>query len=230
MLYLLINVTEKFIFCLVVNEEMLDDEKHANVNGNRKLLKKKYQVSDSDGGAQKDIAKNDTKILIFESDDEGLPLSSVFKIKHQESDYAGNDQKQNIDKGGTSSFDSDKTEKRMPLSSVLNTKDGSIQGQSDTKEFMGNEVNEALDEVDQITGIKRTIEGCEIERGVGCVRHDSEETPKMRVTESQCGRVENDLKVDVQDEENFVVEARIDDTSKSELVKDQPVNNLYNDK
>ncbi|KAF5198836.1 hypothetical protein FRX31_011577, partial [Thalictrum thalictroides] len=51
----------------------------------------------------------------------------------------------------------------------------------------------------------------------------------MRVTESQCGRVENDLKVDVQDEENFVVEARIDDTSKSELVKDQPVNNLYND-
>ncbi|KAF5206038.1 hypothetical protein FRX31_004375 [Thalictrum thalictroides] len=176
---------------------MPDDEKHANVNGNRKLLKKKYQVSALDGGAQKDIAKNDMRVLIFESDDEeGLPLSSVLKIKHQESDSA----------------------------------DGSIQEQSDKKEFMGNKINEAQDEGDQITGIKRTIEGCEIERGVGCVRHDSEETPKKRVTESQCGRVENDLKVDVQDEENFVVEARIDNTSKSELVKDQPINNLYNDK
>ncbi|KAF5208171.1 hypothetical protein FRX31_002242, partial [Thalictrum thalictroides] len=113
----------------------------------------------------KDIVKNDTKILSFESDDEeGLPLSSVLKIKHQESDSAGNDQKQNIDKGGTSSFDSDKTEKRMPLSSVLNTKDGSIQEHSDKKEFIGNKINEAQDEGDQITGIKRTIEGCEIER------------------------------------------------------------------
>ncbi|KAF5175129.1 hypothetical protein FRX31_035285, partial [Thalictrum thalictroides] len=219
----------------VIIEEMLDDEKPAKVNGNRKRLKKKYQVSDSDGDAQNDIAKNDTRILIIESDDEeGLPLSSVIKIKRQESDSASNDQKQNIDNGGISSFDLDKTEKHMPLSSVLNTKDGSIQEKSDKKEFMGNKTNEAQDGGDQITAIKWTIEGCEIERGAGCVGHNSEEKPKKKkkkqAIESQCGRVENDLKVDVPEEENFVVEASIDDTSKKEHVKDQPVDNLYNDK
>ncbi|PIA28876.1 hypothetical protein AQUCO_06500005v1 [Aquilegia coerulea] len=66
-------------------------------------------------------------------------------------------------------------------------------------------------------------------RGAGCVRHESEEKPKKkkkkRVKESR-----NDNKVDVQVDQNYKVEARIDEVSKNEPVKDQADDNLSSDK
>ncbi|PIA28883.1 hypothetical protein AQUCO_06500011v1, partial [Aquilegia coerulea] len=69
--------------------------------------------------------------------------------------------------------------------------------------------------------------------GAGSLGHESVEKPKKkkkRTNESRHGGVEDDSKFDVQEEENFKVEARIDDTSKTEPVKDQAVDNLSNDK
>ncbi|PIA28779.1 hypothetical protein AQUCO_06700058v1, partial [Aquilegia coerulea] len=69
--------------------------------------------------------------------------------------------------------------------------------------------------------------------GAGCVGHESVEKPKKkkkRANESRHGGAESDSKFDVQEEENFKVEARIDDTSKTEPVKDRAIDNLSNDK
>ncbi|PIA28764.1 hypothetical protein AQUCO_06700050v1, partial [Aquilegia coerulea] len=83
------------------------------------------------------------------------------------------------------------------------------------------------DTVEPISNLSNDI------RGAGCVGHESEEKPKKkkkRGNESRHGGVENDSKFNVQEEENFKVEARIDDTSKTEPVKDQAIDNLSNDK
>ncbi|PIA31341.1 hypothetical protein AQUCO_05000012v1 [Aquilegia coerulea] len=67
-----------------------------------------------------------------------------------------------------------------------------------------------------------------MEAGVGPKSDEtSKKRKKKRVNKIQSGGVENNSKIDIQEEGNCIVEARIDDTCK---IEDPAIDNLSNDK
>ncbi|XP_077231937.1 peptidyl-prolyl cis-trans isomerase FKBP53-like [Tasmannia lanceolata] len=63
--------------------EIVDDQKSANGNGTHRRLKKKFQISDSDGdgGSEKQIIKTSNTPVLESEDEDDFPISSIFK-KH----------------------------------------------------------------------------------------------------------------------------------------------------
>lgn len=77
----------QFSFILVVIEEIVDDEKPTNGNGQFKQPKQKIQPSESDSedntySQQQIVVRGDTSVPILESEDEdGFPISTRQKSK-----------------------------------------------------------------------------------------------------------------------------------------------------
>lgn len=74
-----------FAFLLVVIEEIVDDEKPTNVNGQFKQLKKKNQSSGSEDNTNSQrqiVIRGDSSVPVLESEDEdGFPISMEHKRK-----------------------------------------------------------------------------------------------------------------------------------------------------